>query len=95
VLLESIKAVGRRWVLRPSRLFSFLAIVGALSLVAPTSNASEPCDPTTTCVYVYSTIDERQFAPLFIAIIIIAIVQLTTLILQTTKPFDLLRRRKN
>lgn len=92
--LESIKTVGRRWVLRPSRAFFSLMLVGAFSLVAPTAQAVEPCDPLTDCVYVYATIDERQFAPLFIAVIIIASVQLITLILMSVKPFDIFRRRK-
>lgn len=93
--LESIKTVGRRWVLRPSRAVFSLMLVGAFSLVAPTAQAVEPCDPLTDCVYVYATIDERQFAPLFIALIIITAVQLITLVLINVKPFDVFRKRRS
>lgn len=85
---------GRQWVLRPSRSLVVLMSVGVSFLFAPTAQATEACDPATTCVYVYSTIDERQFAPLFIAVLLIAGVQLITLILQTTKPLDAWRKRR-
>jgi hypothetical protein len=66
--------------------------VGVSFLFAPTAQAIENCDPEASCVYVYSTMDERQFAPLFISVLLIAGVQLITLILQATKPFDVFRR---
>ena len=90
----SILTKGCQWVLQPSRSLFVLMSVGVSVLFAPTAQALEVCDPDTTCVYVYSTIDERQFAPLFIAVLLIAGVQLITLILATTKPLDAWRKRR-
>ena len=90
----NILVKGRQWVLRPSRSLVVLLSVGVSFLFAPTAQALETCDPEVSCVYVYATVDERQFAPLFIAVLLIAGVQLITLILQTTKPLDAWRKRR-
>jgi hypothetical protein len=94
--LVNFKAVVGRLVQLPMRRVYFLLAVGVFSLVAPSANAIETCDPETVgdCVFVYSTFDERQFVPLFILILLIASVQLITLILTITKPFDLFGRKR-